>query len=284
MKKIILAVKQRLAKQTLRRKPEKDLVMYDEEQDRQYTKDGEEGSLAILYDFMINSLLKVAPVQGRALDICCGSSQLLSKLARALPAIAFTGLDLSPHMLGFAKKSCKHNGVNNVNFQIGSMYELENIFDEKFDLITWHLALHHCETERQVIDVFNKISQLIKPNTTIFIFDIVRPKTGKFALQYADIFNARQGDWYYHDSLDSYKAAFTFDEMAKMLSISKLANYSHQQPWIGNFHQMIIISNTSNPNIKPVMNLKHLWQKIDYYLLKLTFFRFKHHSGSYHDK
>ncbi len=275
MRKIIISIQQRLMKQNLRRKPEQDLVMYDEEQDRQYTKDGEDGSLAVLYDFIINSLLTVAPSKGQALDICCGSSQLLSKLAREIPGLQFTGLDLSPHMLKFAKKSCIHNNANNVNFKIGSMYELDRLFDNKFDLITWHLALHHCETEQQVIDVFNQIAYLAKANATIFIFDIVRPKTGRLALLYADIFNTRQGDWYYHDSLDSYKSAFTFDEMANLLATSDLKDYHHVQPWVSNFHQMIIISKRKNSHVKPVMNLKYLWQKIDYHLLRMVFLDFR---------
>ncbi len=271
MKKVIVGVKQRLLTQKLNRTPEDSMVMYNHEQDRQYTKDGDEGSLAILYEYMINSLLKVSPTKGDALDICCGSSQLLCKLANQLPNVNFTGLDLSPNMLKFAKKSREQYGVNNVGFQEGSMFDLDKIFDKKFDLITWHLALHHCDTKEQVITVFNQIAKLAKPDATVFIFDIIRPKTDQLAIQYSDIFNTRQGNWYYDDSLASYRAAFSFEEMEEMLKASDLKSYQHVQPWVANFHQMISISKRVNIDLKPASNLKHLWQKVDYKLLKLTF-------------
>ena len=268
MKKVIVSLKQKYLKQELRRKPEMDMVMYDKDQDEQYTKDGEEGSLAILYDLIINGVSSYAPEKGQALDICCGSGQLLCKLAKQLPGINFTGLDLSPNMIEFAKKSRKNYEVKNVDFTIGSMYDLDKIFEQKFDLITWFLALHHCECTQDVISVFNQIAQLIEEDGTIFIFDIIRPKTGKIALQYADVFNSQQGDWYYQDSLDSYKAAFTFQEMADMLKKSDLKNYLHIEPILSNFHQAIIISKHKNKKFKKARNLKKLSQKIDYYFLR----------------
>lgn len=271
MKKVIVALKQRYLKQQLRRKPEMDMVMYDKDQDKQYTKDGEEGSLSILYDLIINGVSSYAPSKGQALDICCGSGQLLCKLAKQLPRINFTGLDLSPNMIEFAKKSRKNYKVQNVDFTIGSMYDLNKIFDQKFNLITWFLALHHCECSKDVISVFDQMAQLIEEDGTIFIFDIIRPKTGKLALQYADVFNSQQGDWYYQDSLDSYKAAFTFQEMTDMLKKSDLKNYLHIQPVLMNFHQAIVISKHKNKKFKKARNLKRLGQKIDYHLLRLLY-------------
>ena len=95
MQTLSLALQQRFLNQKLRRRPEPDMVMYDQEQDEQYTRDGESGSLSILYDLIINTVRKHSPLRGEALDICCGSGQLLCKLAKSMPDVHFTGIDLS---------------------------------------------------------------------------------------------------------------------------------------------------------------------------------------------
>lgn len=69
---------QKFGTQTLRRQPEMDMVMKDEAQDLEYSLDGEVGSLAILYDLVIEEVLRRSPIQGRALDISSGAGQLLS--------------------------------------------------------------------------------------------------------------------------------------------------------------------------------------------------------------
>lgn len=272
MGKLLLALKQRFYEQTLQRKPEMDLVMLDREQDEQFTKDGVDGGLAVLYDLVINTLQKIAPSSGNALDICCGSGQLLCKIAKSKPGIKFTGLDLSSHMLNLSKENKEKYGVTNLDFTKGSMYELRSVFKEKrFDLITWHLALHHCERDQDVVNVINELTSLLTEKGTLFIFDIERPKTGRMAIEFADMYNHQWGEWFYHDSLDSYKAAFTFDELDTLVARSNLKEYRHIHPVIGNVFQMVFKSSTWNADAKEISNLKHGWQKTDYNFLKMIF-------------
>lgn len=271
MNKLILSLKQRFLPQELPRKPEMDMVMYDREQDEQYTKDGNDGALAVVYDLIIRTILRIAPASGEALDVCCGSSQLLCKLARQMPGVQFTGLDLSHRMIHFAGESKAQYGVSNVDFKIGSMYEMDRLFEKRFDMVTWHLAMHHCDCDENVIAVFNQLRRVLKDDGVLFIFDLVRPKTGKLALAYADLFNRRWGDWYYHDSLDSYKAAFSFEEVDELLRRSELKDYRHIEPYIGNLFQMIVIANAWRANSKKIDNLRHAWQRLDYALLRAMF-------------
>lgn len=271
MGKVSLSLKQRLCKQELVRKPEMDMVMVDREQDEQFNRDGEEGSLAVLYQLIVDAITKVSPPNGRALDLGCGSAQLLCKIARALPGLNFTGLDLSEHMLAFAQANKENYGLTNLSFKHGSMYELDRLFSERFDLISCHLALHHCDTAERATEVFNQISRLVQPEGTVFIFDIIRPKTGRMALQFADLYNRMQGDWYYQDALDSYRAAFSFPEVEEMLKQSGLKHARHIEPLLGNFFQIIVVSSVRNNNPPTAPFLKYCWQKIDYQMLKLCF-------------
>lgn len=271
IRKIYYSFAQRFAKQKLERVNELDEVMYESEQDKEYSRDGDHGSLAILYDVIINSIRKISRHQGKALDVGYGSGQLLCKIAQAMPKMEFTGIDASTNMRKYALMNKKVYNVHNVNPITGSWYELEQTFkDEKFDLVTWHLALHHCQTREDVKKVFNQIAKVVKDDGSVFIFDIERPKTGKLALELAEIFNRRQDDWFYQDSLDSYKAAFTFEELNEIARESDLQNFKHVDPLIGNCWQAIYISNTHN-KIKEISHREKLWQDMDYNLLRLIF-------------
>ncbi len=262
---------QRFSAQHLRRQPEMDMVMLDEEQDQEYALDGELGSLAIIYELIISSVTRVSPHEGQALDIASGSGQLLAKLAVSLPKMQFRGTDISEHMLEIGRKSAKTYGATNLSFERRSMYELEALAPRQFDLITWSLALHHCHRSRDVERVLAGAHRLLKPGGTFFLFDIIRPKTGASAVALADLYNRGRGSWFYHDSLDSYKAAFTFGELAEILARSPFTGIRHVQPRVANFFQMAYASHTHQRGPRPRSFLRRFSQRVDYAMLRLGF-------------
>lgn len=262
---------QRFGAQRLRRLPEMDMAMLDENQDAQYSRDGEHGALAVLYDFFINSALKISPQRGQALDVACGSGQLLAKLAVALPEMRFIGTDISPHMLGIAEENARRLGASNLRFKKHSMYELDTLAEGQFDLITCSLALHHCDTEDAARQVLSGMWRLLQPRGTLVIFDILRPKTGELALAFANRYNQAEGSWYFQDSLDSYKAAFTFEELEAILKSSGIQGYRHVMPTVGNFFQLAYVTRQRHSRPAQVSHLKYWWQKRDYLMIKLGF-------------
>lgn len=266
-----LALMQRFAPQTLVRQPEMDVVMYDREQDEQFTLDGRQGALAVLYQVIVEAILKLAPEGGRALDLGCGSGQLLCKVASEMPAMQFTGLDLSANMLRFARRSLDQYDLDNVSLRQGSWFDVADLGRSSYDLVTWHLALHHCDTADDVVRVIDAASELVSPEGTLILFDIIRPKTGRLAVHLADLYSMQWGSWFYQDTLDSYKAAFTFDEMEGILQESKLEGYVHVEPLVFNFWQIAFVSRRRNPQVKARSHLTRLWQKRDYMLLKNFF-------------
>jgi len=271
MMQMYLGLMQRLAPQTLARQPEMDVVMYDQEQDEQFTRDGQEGALAVLYQVIVESILKLAPGSGRALDLGCGSGQLLCKIASEMPEMQFTGLDLSANMLRFASRSVEQYRLENVDLEQGSWFDVADMGRESFDLVTWHLALHHCDTADDVVRVLDAASELVAPDGTLILFDIIRPKTGRMAVHLADLYSMKWGSWFYQDTLDSYKAAFSYDEMEDILHRSRLSGYVHIEPLLFNFWQIAFISRRRNPQVRARSHLTKWWQKRDYLLLK-TFF------------
>ncbi|MCB9757046.1 MAG: methyltransferase domain-containing protein [Candidatus Omnitrophica bacterium] len=271
MTRLLLAFLQKFSKQTLARQPEMDILMLDRSQNEQYTRDGETGSLAIIGDLIINAILRLSPPTGKALDICCGSASLLCKLASAMPQMQFLGVDLSQNMLEYAQEHRDQYGLKNLTFKQADMYKLNDFIEPPYDLITWHMAMHHCNDQEAVLRVLNQIPQLLKPNGTLFVFDINRPKTSALALMMADTYNRTQGNWYYQDSLDSYKAAFSFQEVEDILKRSHLKNVHHIEPAFMNMFQAFYISQTDKPQASRVANLSYLWQKIDYHMLKMSF-------------
>lgn len=264
-------LQQRFSEQRLRRQPEMDSVMLDREQDLQYSRDGQDGALAILYEFILHVLLRRAPDAGEALDVATGSGQLLSKLAAAMPRMRFLATDLSPHMLSLAEANARRAGASNVEIKTHSMFDLDTLGRGPFDLITWCFAAHHSPTADDAVRALNGMAGLLKPGGTLFVFDIQRPKTGELALAFADRYNQTQGSWYYQDSLDSYKAAFTFNEFHRILERSTLRGWRHVDPRLANFFQMAIVSKVQRKDAPARLPLPRLWQRRDYAMMRLGF-------------
>lgn len=264
-------MRQKLGQQRLRRQPEMDIVMKDEEQDLEYSRDGDDGALAVTYEIIIRALLKRSPLSGEALDVSCGSAQLLCKTALAMPNMRFLGTDLSEQMLSLARKNAAAYRVENVELRTLDMFRIDTLGMHRFDLVTWCFAMHHCETAAQVVNVLDGMARVVKPGGTVFVFDINRPKTGPLAVALADLYNARQGSWFYQDALDSYKAAFSYDEVARILAGSELASARHVKPRFGDFFQLVCLSSTENHGVSPRSSLRYPWQKLDYSILRLGF-------------
>lgn len=266
-----IGLRQKFGAQQLARRPEPSAVMYDHEENEMFTRDGEEGSLAILYQLIVNTLLRRSPVTGRALDLGCGSGQLLCKIARAMPEMHFTGVELSSDMLRFAERTVGERGVDNVSLMKGSWFDLNALGPRSYDLVTWNLALHHCQSGDEVLRVLDRVASLVKPDGTVFLVDIIRPKTERLAVQLADLYSHRWGSRFHQATLDSYRAAFTFDELDDLLARSRLEGYEHFEPAFFNFWQIACASRTLNPRPSTVSSLPKLWQKRDYFLLRRFF-------------
>jgi trans-aconitate 2-methyltransferase len=72
------------------------------------------------------------------LDVGCGDGKVTAEIARAVPRGEVTGVDASPQMIEFARKT--FSKISNLKFEIMDAREIR--FDQQFDLLFSNAALH----------------------------------------------------------------------------------------------------------------------------------------------
>jgi ubiquinone/menaquinone biosynthesis C-methylase UbiE len=66
------------------------------------------------------------PAGARVLDVCCGSGASAIPAAEAVGSSGFVhGVDLAENLLNLARTKAKQRGLNNIDFQIGDMLDLD---------------------------------------------------------------------------------------------------------------------------------------------------------------
>jgi len=76
----------------------------------------------------------------RVLDVGCGDGKVTAELARALPHGSVTGIDASPEMIEFARKSFLPSPVLNLDFRVMDARQIQ--FRQEFDLVFSSSVLH----------------------------------------------------------------------------------------------------------------------------------------------
>lgn len=76
----------------------------------------------------------------RVLDVGCGDGKITAELARAVPEGSATGVDASPQMIAFAKKTFPPRAFPNLKFKVMDARQIR--FDRPFDLLFSNAALH----------------------------------------------------------------------------------------------------------------------------------------------
>ncbi len=262
-------LRQKLLRQRLERIPEPQLVMTSEQQDREFNQAALRSGLALSYELILHSVLRRSPTSGRALDVGCGSGQLLLRIARHMPDMHFVGVDLSDAMLELAEKNRVEEGIDNVAFARHDMLQLDRLPLHSFDLVTANNVLHHCEDDRQAVALIDGLAELRADRGTVFLFDLCRMKTEELLIALLDYTAKDHGDYFYNDTYDSYGAAYSYPELANLLTRSKLRDYRHVRPLVGNIIQIVYSSTTRNHSIEHVSHLSTRQQRVDWFMLRL---------------
>ncbi len=69
----------------------------------------------------------------RILDLCTGTGCIALALAREFPAASVVGTDISRIAIGFAKRNASANGITNVAFLTGSLFD--HVEDKVFNMV-----------------------------------------------------------------------------------------------------------------------------------------------------
>jgi SAM-dependent methyltransferase len=114
------------------------------------------------------ALLEGVPAP-RVLEIGPGPGEVAMRLARALPAVELTGLDVDPSMVKVASARAAREGVaDRVLFMTGDVAAMP--FDDgRFDLVLSSFSVHHWPDGAQG---FAEIRRVLRPGGRALLFDV----------------------------------------------------------------------------------------------------------------
>ncbi|MBX2817199.1 MAG: class I SAM-dependent methyltransferase [Saprospiraceae bacterium] len=110
--------------------------------------DAEQERLIRMNEALNPRCLRMISLEGdeRILDLGCGLGILSRELANRVPKGSVTGLEFNPKQLARARQLAAQDGVaDQVRYVQGSVYDLDQLFDQPFDLIFTRFLLEHLE-------------------------------------------------------------------------------------------------------------------------------------------
>ena len=106
------------------------------------------------------------------LDVGCGGGNYTLKLLQRLPNLNVTLVDLSQQMLDCAIDRVQPQTSGTVEAIHSDMRDLD-LGQQRFDIILASAVLHHLRTDDEWRSVFQKFHAALKPNGSIWIFDLI---------------------------------------------------------------------------------------------------------------
>ncbi len=159
---------------------------------------------------LLQHSLPTLPQTGAALDLGCGSGDVTLRLARALPDWSVDGLDGSPAMLCFGDEAVEQASLS-AQITLHQAYLPDGDAPRAhYDLIFSNSLLHHLANP---MVLWQSIHRWAKPNTAIFIMDLMRPDSAQTAAQLVDQYAANEPEILRRDFYNSLLAAYTLDEV-----------------------------------------------------------------------
>ena len=124
----------------------------------------------ILRILAIRRLKKMDP-RGLLADIGCGPGYFTGDMARALPDVTITAVDIADEMLVRARRNLSSPDIaDRINYQQGDIHALP-FEDNSLDFVVSTFSLHHwAEPPR----AFREIHRVLKPQGQFLIFDTRR--------------------------------------------------------------------------------------------------------------
>ena len=209
-----------LTRKELPRIPEPQLVMDDPIKVEAFMARGrEDGILAFLYLF---HSLQAAPIirnGDRVLDLACGPGNQLMQMARLNPHANFIGIDASESMLERASAAMRSNGIDNVQLVHGDITNLKNFPSKSFGCVLCTMSLHHLPDVLSLIRAMTEAARVLENDGGAYIADFGRLRRHSTQHFFAHDNSQYQSPEFTEDYLNSLRAAFSFDELSKAVSL-----------------------------------------------------------------
>lgn len=215
-----MMARQFLARQSLMRVPEPDMLLDEPQQVANY----EEMALIplvltyVMAQRQIGRLWRGAPPV-RLLDLASGPGHFALLLSRAYPDAQVTGIDLAPNMAAAANANAARMGrADRCRFQVGDVTRLEAFADGGMDIVTCTNSAHHLPTLDMVGGMLTEMDRVARPDGLILVFDSGRLKTEALTADYVEMVGGsalESGlDRFYMDFQHSMHASWTPAEFA----------------------------------------------------------------------
>lgn len=133
-------------------------------------------------NWIINQSLTECPNAKIALDLCCGTGDITTRLSKLNHLQKVIGLDFSENMLSYAKH--KIGDKSRVNLIVGDAMNLNEFDDNSVDLITMGFGLRNVSDLKKCL---KEIYRVLSPSGVFINLDVgrVRPK---FLKWFADFY------------------------------------------------------------------------------------------------
>jgi ubiquinone/menaquinone biosynthesis C-methylase UbiE len=102
------------------------------------------------------------------LDLACGPGFTACELAKFIGDGRVAGVDINEELIAVAHQAQQTEGVENVSFQLGNLYELD-LPENSFDFVYARLVFQHLE---KIELALSNVWKILKPGGTLCILDI----------------------------------------------------------------------------------------------------------------
>ena len=123
-----------------------------------------------LYERVASDVAAAGLAEGsRVLDVGTGPGRVPLAIAHAVPGLRVEGLDLSPEMVGHARRSAGDAGLGDtVAFTVGDVADLPYA-DASFDLVVSTMSQHHW---RDAAAGLRELRRVLRPGGQVWIYDL----------------------------------------------------------------------------------------------------------------
>lgn len=222
----LIVAREKLARGERNREPEP-MVMDEPQGVEEYDRIGADVQVGI-HHFNSRGISRLLPEGGTLLDLGCGSGRLLSRLAQGRPDARLIGLDLSEPMLATGRELLEREGLSErVELRRGDITTFDSDILDSFDVVSCNFTLHQLPTEDLATRCLEAIARArLRTGCAVWIFDFARLRHPRSWPAFASMVNW-PGKVVHHDALASEAAAFTFEELTRMLAQAGLSDLEH---------------------------------------------------------
>jgi ubiquinone/menaquinone biosynthesis C-methylase UbiE len=158
-------------------------------------------------------------VQGKVLDLGCGTADVVIRFARAFPKTHITGIDGAEAMLDIGLQDVnKHKLIHQIELKKCYLPDpgLSNIL---FDAVISNSLLHHLDDP---MVLWETIYNCTREGAPVFVMDLIRQDSAEAALKLVNLHAADASPVLKKDFYNSLLAAFNIDEVQDQLTASNL--------------------------------------------------------------